>query len=260
MSLDLYAGPLWRFYTRDFETPQQRMAREQGLEHRFIYDGEPIPWPDIATCKASLSGLQADIGANLNIAPADCWNEDCETYHTEQLLDDARAALALVSAYMYRPELRRPDRMPDDIETDPAYSEAPEKGYLVGLIASFEATLWLPCLSEELVFVTDPMEWRFLTTGLTRLESGLATLKREIWNGKTDVDAWLERGAAPGRGWSEKKVINPETGAEEWVTEREEEAENSVLWNAEYGFAVFSKALDFARTHNVPIRTNNVFE
>lgn len=257
MSLDLYAGPLGKYYQRDFETPQQRLGREQGWETSIVYAGEEPEWltPDnvvqvIGVFKDQVFETMGDAAPNIHN-----WNESTDEYLTEQVFHECHAALLLITAYTYRSELSRPDKLPDDIDANIAMSEASEKDYYIGPLAILESQLFLPDDSDRIFALKDPMGWQVVITTTSALKYALEYLAQNVWQGETQPDFWYNRGAVPkGKVMVEKKSVLP-WAKSKWISKDEEHSiVDEVKWNAEYAYGVFHKMLNFAEKHNVPIR------
>ena len=254
MSLDIYAGSLAKYYSRDFETPQARFARENGIDYQLVYAGEAPAWPSVNSATAIIDGFCNNIASHTEGKARADWDDDVSDYFAEQLFEEARNALVLLAAYQNREDLVLPSKMPRDFDKDLAYSEAVEKAYYIGPMATFESALWLPIEDELLFMIDDPMGWKIVVNTHGNLEKALSALAAEVWSDKTDVAGWFERGPAPGRGATMQKRKFRLPWQSEHVKKQEEEPDGSLLWNAEYAFSVFTKALDFARKRRVPIR------
>jgi len=257
MSLDLYAGPLGKYYQRDFETPQQRLGREQGWETSIVYAGEEPEWLTPDNVRQVIEAFKSQIFEAMGeVAPEiSNWNENTDQYITEQIFHECHAALQLITAYTYRSELSRPKRLPENLDADPAFSEASDKDYYIGPLAILESHLFLPDTSKRIFASEDPMGWQVVITTTSALRHALEYLADKIWQGRVMPDEWFIRGAVPtGKVMVEKKTLLP-WNKNKWVTKDEEHnIEDEVLWNAEYAYGVFFKMLNFAEDNNVPIR------
>jgi hypothetical protein len=182
------------------------------------------------------------------------WNEEPSTpYTTEKPDHDGVRSLVLVAAYLARPELARPTVMPKDLAEDLAYCEAGERGYYMGPMAVLEAHLFLPGDDNYIIGAVDPLGVKRVITSLGMLETILKELNAQTWNASPEIlESWHMRGLVPWGPvhkvwkWGEK----PGTG--EIVEERNDEADKFEV-NAQYGLACFTRVVEFARQHNVPI-------
>lgn len=254
MGLDLYAGPLWRLYAGDIERPSQRLGKEIGLKVDVAYapGAGPLSKEKAHQAVADLRPLidrQAEKmwGSTRDISN---WNEDYEGYFSEQLRTEGIQSIVLMAAYDHRRDLTRPTRLPTSIDSDPAVSEAWERNYYVGPMAVLEAQLTLPSSENFLTAVEEASGSRSYVTSTSNLAMVLEQLRVSIWNNQVDVDAWFSRGLVPADGHVSQLSADGRTIERLPV----EPVEDQVKHDAEYAFAVFSKALAFAEAHRVPIR------
>lgn len=255
MSLDIYVGSLSKYYCRDFETPQARFAREENISYQLIYAGDAPKWLSKKDAPATIENFRKTIADHTQAEMATNWREDIEEYFAEQLFDEARNALVMVAAYQNRLDLQRPLKMPENYQDDPAISEAYEKKYYFGSMAILESALWLTGDEALMCAIKDPMGWDIFVNTQGNLQRTLNELAKEVWSDRVDVEGWFLRGVAPKQGgvtMHKRKIRLP--WQSKYKEEREKEPENSLMWNAEYAFSVFWKALEFAKRLRVPIR------
>lgn len=231
MALDLYVGPLCRYYAQDWKNLAQQAAEEQGLEYQVVrpegQENEEGP-------------SQAEIGQIVNewrdwLVPelekhgdgVSKWSEDFATdYSTVRPGWDALWALVLKAAYLMRPDLTPPATLPDfeTIQNDPAFVAAQEDPS--SLHALFACELWLP--GEFSFIVTVPMP-----TGNDVQASSVALLKRCLEDIAT---AW-------------------DIGADELMEFGFEQpgSEDSLDALAKYGWATFAQCVADATERGLPI-------
>ena len=91
MGLDIYAGTLTRYYTRNWKTAVQKFAEANGIEFQTIRaaqdgsDGEELSADEV---REIVTQWRDSIIKGLNLNPAPVWNEDYDTtpYYTETRL------------------------------------------------------------------------------------------------------------------------------------------------------------------------------
>ena len=106
MGLDIYAGTLTRYYTRNWKTAAQKFAEANGIEFQTIRaaqdgsDGEELSADEV---REIVTQWRDCIIKGLNLNPAPVWNEDYDTtpYYTEKPDWDALSALLLYIAAKY---------------------------------------------------------------------------------------------------------------------------------------------------------------
>lgn len=254
MGLDLYAGPLWRLYAGDIERPSQRLGQEMGLKVEVTYapGAGPLSKEKAHQAVAELRPLIDRQAMKMWGSTRDIsnWNEDYEGYFSEQLRAEGIQSIVLMAAYDHRRDLTRPPRLPSSIDNDPAISEASERNYYVGPMAVLEAQLILPSGENFLTAIEEANGSRSYVTSTSNLAMVLEQLRESIWNNRVDVDGWFSRGLVPADGHVSQLSVDGRTVQRLPV----EPVEDQVKHDAEYAFAVFSKALAFAEAHGVPIR------
>jgi len=248
--LDIYAGPLAKFYKHDYLSTQAQLAKELGVEFNTIYpDGEP-EWLTDKNADKKIRGFRKSIeDRNLKIGK---WSEDGDEYLIEQLHWEGLSAIVYVAAYAIREDLERPSAFVGEYEDDPAYAESFEKGYYKGPLAILESDMFIPSDSASVIFHDDPLNTELMITTTHNLRMTLAYLNRNIWDGNAKPEVWFERGLA-NVGSVEEVHQNEETGELEMKVIEYPPIEDVALYNAEYAYGVLMKLLKYSETHNVPI-------
>ena len=159
MGLDIYAGPLTRYYSHNWKTDVQQWAEENGYSfNRITPDGEPADNEEEmspAEVQAAVENWRDQILSAISQPgqpPYAPWLEDNEKpYYTDKPDWDAFGAMLLVAACRTYEE-----PVPSTVEKDWIFGEHP----LVARLASDEervwslfrgATWWLP-LSDSFLF------------------------------------------------------------------------------------------------------------
>lgn len=115
MGLDIYVGPLTRYYLGDWETVVQRHGRESGIPVTIIRkDSENNQSQPKLSAEEVLdivvrwrAGLTAGLGSNMT-DPLN-WAESADgEYFTDKPAWDGYGSLALLAAYEEHPQLARP--------------------------------------------------------------------------------------------------------------------------------------------------------
>lgn len=176
MSFDVYAGPLCRYFARDFVTPTQRLM---GSSVRTIRAGEvEAELPTVLDVQPIIRGWQRLITPRLKSAgvPVPEWNElGAGLTFAEQLTAPGYWAARLVAAYIEFPDLAEPTDLPpdDELAVDPALARL-RGNESRSRFAHFHACeWWLPLRMAE------PLELE-LPNGNTQPVGSTSMLKAEL--------------------------------------------------------------------------------
>jgi hypothetical protein len=149
VALDIYVGPLVRYYRGDWETVTQRWARESGVPMTVIRsNGEPDTPPPIEEVLDALAGWQDYLRTSLAAHTPEpiAWSEDpAGAYTTDRPGHGPYGALLLWAAYLEHPGLKRPIAVPEDFSADPAYVASNAEGFRsrFGQLLH-DVEIWLP--------------------------------------------------------------------------------------------------------------------
>jgi hypothetical protein len=149
VGLDVYVGPLVRYYTGQWETVVQQWARQQG--HRIDVvrpDNPPDAITDPKKVRALVDAWRSQLASQLRpraVVALD-WPEDFETpYVTDKPAWDCYAALLLWAAYDEHPDVGRLQVAPEDWTTDAAFRRSTDPGFTSRYAQLLNDTeLWLP--------------------------------------------------------------------------------------------------------------------
>ncbi|HZV01280.1 MAG TPA: hypothetical protein VFF73_31500 [Planctomycetota bacterium] len=259
MGLDLYAGTMTRYYSGEWLITTQRLLQGSGVSVGVHYASGTSPWLKAVEAAARVENFRRQLSERWGskfpcFAEPPSWNEDSSTpYTTEKPDHDGVRSLVLVAAYLARPELTRPAVMPEKLDEDPAYGQASERGYYMGPMAVLEAHLFLPGDDNYIVVATDPLGSERFITSVGVLEMILKDLNAQTWNASPEIlESWHRRGLVS---WGPVQKVwkwGERPGKGEIVDERNDEADKIEV-NAQYALACFTRVVEFARKHNVPI-------
>ena len=192
MALDVYVGSLTRYYTGDWENVADRTARARGSpqptgRQRDVETVRPavLAWRDTL---ATSFGSSVVMGLD--------WDEASDAPHfTGRPGWDGFGSLVLWAAYAEHPALRRPDRLPEEWDDDPALLRCNAGGsrysHLVGNVE-----LWLPS-AFDFTFEGQDVDGRRIVVGSSlTLARQLTELNGATWKaGESEVLRWAQ--AAP---------------------------------------------------------------
>ena len=252
MGIDLYAGPLQRYYTRRWETPGAAAAREAGLHYELVHAGgvDPLSLHDVEA-EAEVGAFAERLQARLQLGETPPWRESFEApYKSVQLTPRGLSALVLWAAYLHRPELERPKVLPEDPESAPAVAEASDGGYYMGPMAVFEAHMVVPGAKNLVGIEVDPIGRELFVTTSAALNEAIAAVAPSLDLAAAVVDAGPPgRGPvlqATGRKWYE--FYKPK-----WRQVASPPLDDEVKAFATYALAAFTVMRAFAAAQGVPI-------
>lgn len=185
MALDVYVGPLTHYYAG----VGYRLARADAAADR-VTDSDRIH----AAILAWRVALGDSLGGNIP-APLD-WDETSAAPHfMGQPGWDGWAALVLWAAYAEHPLFRRPDRLPDEWENDPALARSNAEGFrsrYSHLVRHVE--LWLPSAFPFTFDGEDVGGHRVVIGSAPTLQRQLVDLNGATWKaGNGAVAAWRRK-------------------------------------------------------------------
>jgi hypothetical protein len=252
MGLDLYAGGLARYHTGAWECEAQRMSREAGMEFRIAYDQGPPKRLSKATARLFIFLWRRRIlrkHAHL-ISQGLNWSEvSSGPYFARKPDHDGQRALVLAAAYAEHLELAMPTDLPKSDEADPAYVAA-SQNYLQSMISILECHMFLPSAEDFLIAEPDAVGTRRFITSTANLARALDSVNQAHWQAEeSQVAAWAKRGPPT------RRVVAVVAGQ---ITHEEDipPSKNSFEHAAQFGFAIYCEALNFSRTHHLPIVTD----
>ncbi|MBL8952497.1 MAG: hypothetical protein JNK82_17085 [Myxococcaceae bacterium] len=242
MGLDLYAGPLTRYYAGDWLTTMQRVGQELGLPTQVMYSDGQSPWLPADEAALAVKAFIASFGDS-------AWREEPGAPYTTDKPDrDGVFALDVFAAYLARPELVRPKVLPD-LGADPAVSEANDRGHYMKHMVAIEAHLFVPGDGRWVKLVEDPLGAERVVTTVGTLEAVLHDLNARTWKASAaEIEAWRRRGHVPCR--------DVETGfddATQRIVQRPYLVVDRLEHNAQFGLSCFFNMCAFSRRHGVPI-------
>jgi len=252
--LDVYAGPLGKYYKHDYLSTQAQMAEEMGFEFKTVYpDGEPN-WLTDKNAAKKIKAFRKAIEKQTKDTSPDMasWSEEGDDYFIEQLNWDCLAALIHVTSYTIRQDLERPKDFSGDYEDYPAYAESDEKNYYFGPLAILESDMFLPSKGEAFILAETPLKGEIIVTSTSNLKRTLQFLEKNLWHGAAKPEEWYERGPAS-TGVEQSVRISEETGEPEVFEIEHPPVEDLALHNAEYAYGVLFKMLAYSEKHKVPI-------
>lgn len=210
MGLDIYVGPMSRYYAGRWETiigqwagsmvtiegsepaSEEDSSVEACRAIEVKTDRKLIQPPSMALTKVNawIAGIN-QVLTSLGRGPIE-WTEELDgSYHTDKPGWIPYNALQLWAAYDVHRDLSLPSTLPESLHDDPAYRRSTEPSF-EGLYTSFLGVeLWLPGL-ENISFVVNDV------TGVRRRVAFTRTLLLELedLNGRTweagieDIKAW----------------------------------------------------------------------
>jgi hypothetical protein len=212
MALEVYVGPLARYYAGEWENVADRTGQgpaagraggraPRGREAERILHAV-LAWRD--NLGASLGG-RAGRAAQPPETPLEVpldWDERLDApYFTGRPGWDGFGSLVLWAAYVEHPSLAAPADLPEEWDNDPALLRSNAEGFrsrYSHLVRNVE--LWLPA-AFAFTFEGEDVDGRRVVIGsATTLARQLAELNAATWKaGDADLATWARRPPAPSR-------------------------------------------------------------
>ncbi len=212
MGLDVYVGPLSRYYSGQWETILQQVGRQNGLRVEVVRPRRRTISP-VARLLGRLTGHRAPPDPTTLV---DKWRATLRThapagvlltlndsidgeYFTDKPAWDCYGALVLWAAYDEAPPAERLVAATDKWSNDPSYVKAiANRGSRYRhLIANTE--FWLPVEFDSPFEAPMPVGDRAVIGSSVRLLSELRALNQNWWRATDeDIDHWRQEGAEYG--------------------------------------------------------------
>lgn len=180
MGLDLYAGPLTRYYSGNWQTVTQELGAE------IVYADGHSPWVSQEEAEQRVRDFHARLTEKL--APHDYslpqWNEAPDhAYQTDKPDHMGREALLLWAAYLHRRDLKRPMDLPTDFTVDRAYREAAgEAGYYDPHLITLDSDIFVPAEVSFSLGIESPLGSKKLVSSIQSLMDTLMWINERSWN------------------------------------------------------------------------------
>jgi hypothetical protein len=238
MGLDIYAGPLSRYYSGAWRTAVQQWADSQGMRHVVIRPGQRGLrglWDRMlstlrrkADPVALVSEWRDRLAADGRFAGAADWQwpeaVDLD-YDTDKPDFDGYGAVQLWAAYCERRHVARPVEFSPGWAEDPVFTEVSRSPKDFDHILGPE--LWLPVVFDDAFEGPEPNGNLLRTGSVFRLLEQLRRLNRESWNASEDAI----------REWR-KEAFDPE------------KLDSIARWS----FSIWYRLAEFAAEHRAPMR------
>jgi hypothetical protein len=151
MGLDIYVGPLTRYYVGDWETVVQRYGREQAIPITVVrpkgQDEETEPRLSATEVLEVVTEWRSRLGESLgsNLHEPLNWSESADgEYFTDKPAWDGYANLVLLAAYDDNPHLLPPRTAVTEFGDDPAWKASTKEGFRSKYTTILHPELWLP--------------------------------------------------------------------------------------------------------------------
>ncbi len=195
MALDVYVGPLTRYYAGEWENLSEQTARDRASPFRIGRRGTGDPDPDSEAIRQAILDWRSAVSESLGqriAAPLD-WSEAADApYFTGRPGWDGFGSLVLWAAYAEHPAARRPANLPEEWDNDPALMRSNAEGFrsrYAHLVRNVE--LWLPG-AFKFTFEGEDVDGRRVVVGSTAmLRRQLDDLNNATWKADSRiVAAW----------------------------------------------------------------------
>lgn len=263
MGFDLYAGPMSRYCGRDWEMYTVGLARSIGLQVDVEYDPEraaPLTRQDAIQGVSDYKTRVNRKRAKQNRPPIDWIDDPDGPYWTRKPGYEGKNALTLWAAHIKYPHVPLPKVLPDPYDSDPAYVLT-VKSREIDDVFALESHLFLPCKDDFIFSEPDPMGTERFTTSLKVLRDALEYVNDRSWRADAQQRAdWLHRDLPISKKLEyltvhSNNVDEPLRAVITGIRDVEL-PEDPFQHAAQFGFAVYYAALEFAEEHGVPVITD----
>lgn len=195
MALDVYVGPLTRYYMGNWENAVESAGRESGPRRRIgrAQESPRVQEAVLAWRERLAASLEGTLEIDLD------WDETADgLYFTGRPGWDGFGSLVLWAAYAEHPALRRPASLPEEWDDDPALvrsNGATFRSRFSHLVRNVE--LWLPA-PFDVTFEGEDLEGRRIVMGsAATLARQLADLNAATWKSRPgEIASWASRAPA----------------------------------------------------------------
>jgi hypothetical protein len=256
LGLDIYAGPLCRFYAEDWELSTVSILRGSDIQVNVIRPNPIFPASsDKATVLSAVHDWQREIVTALRSAGVHAveWQESYSVqYRTDKPADDGINALRIAAAYSACGMWPPPPTLPEDVNSDPCVSrhfnyEGDNLVQNIELLIEYQA--WIPVEFRGAMMTPNmPNGAKYFIGSVDPLCNALDQINGRIWQADaTEVARWLRRGPL-GRGRFD--VVTKHIVAE---TEVSDDGLSFVEHMAQFGFATMFDLAEWAKMHRMPM-------
>ncbi len=247
MGLDIYAGTLTRYYTRNWKTETQLFAELNGLTYQTIRPQQEEEELSIEEVQEIVFQWRGAIIEGLKLNQTLLWNEDYDVtpYYTAKPDWDALNALLLYIAAKYtEKEVPETIKKNFDVYSHPIVKEFLEtKDFLLSL---FDGNGWWLPIEKNIIFnyVLPNSEESPLATSALLLEE-LKRYNTFEWNADREtIISWSST-----EGYSTDAIYSKESGYNELAVNETYKTEAL----AKFAFSILWQAAEFSLKHGVVI-------
>lgn len=258
MGLDLYAGPLTRYYRRNWKTIVEQAAGEDSV---YFYDseGNPITYgldEDVSDTEIHIGRWQQNITNHLNEALGTnliIW-KDTNTlpYFTDKPGTAMNALIAAMTAHTH--SFHIPSFYPEASRLDLSFlNSVRTEDPIVKVSINQGATFWLPLDFDTLISLPVPYgPGPVKATGVRRLVNELDYINSLLWNASPDDIAHWRENEGPSAAYYLPPYRVRDAGFEigdttEHIRVVDLESE------AQFAFSLLWKTAHYAYNNNVPL-------
>jgi hypothetical protein len=198
MGLDIYVGPLCRYYGGNWETVIQKYGREAGIPTRMLRPKTDGAITDPAEVLAITEMWRTSLCAQFREhGVVVTWQEDPRgTYSTDKPGWEPYRALLLWAFYLEHPELDRPAEFPERWEEEPVFIESRREGFSTKFPhLLLDTEFWIPGDFDFVFEATTPAGDQVRFGSALRLRDELRSINEASWRGCVeDLSVWRWNG------------------------------------------------------------------
>ena len=248
MALDIYAGTLTRYYTKNWKTATQKFAEENGFEYNLVTENEGEftmqPQEILEGVLNWKNQLLSDISGNFNETVF--WKEDIEEtpYYTDKIGWTARGALLLyIACKNLNKEIPLNIDRDFDVSNDPIFQEYVNSTREVNTLVDY-CEWWIP-LQEQFIFKYPAPNGNEIVIGTVgMLKSELEKINNLEWKATNDeIINWSNT-----EGYSTNKFI--QNG--KLINVNDNPVDNTISL-AKFAFSILWQAVEFSKKNGTVI-------
>jgi hypothetical protein len=256
MGVDIYAGPLCRYYAEDWELITISALREVGIQVNVMRPGPIFPASsDREEIYKAVSNWKYGVLSQLSKAglEAQAWPEAFDLpYMTDKPDGDGIDALRIFAAYSALGVTPFPTEVPQNVDDNPIvrrFFDYEGENLLTNIELLIEYQAWVPVVFRGVLVRPEmPNGARYFIGSVDVLHEALEQINARTWRaGPTEIERWRHRGPLG------KSAISLETPLLKTGPSVSADGLSYVEHMAQFGFATMFSLAEWAKSKRMPM-------